>query len=375
MTNRGTGSEVVEREEELLEALRRQDISAAEHLVSTYGHRVYRLAVGITGNREDAEEAVQDAFWTVIRKIGTFRRRAALGSWIYRIAANAAYHTRRSSVRRRPEIRLDEILPRFHEDGSYAEPIVDWSAELDDPAVQGELRHVLTSALQELPDHYRAVIILNDVEVMPMAEVAECLGITVPTARGRVHRARLFLRHRLGASCPAHHLASRWSLKADENASLGKEIAMRFSRLQLTVSSAAAVTFALVLLAALFPSAGSTQGSPPSETVTVAADKPIPNLLGKRLVTHIVDYPPGARSAAHRHAGSAFIFAYVVSGEIRSQVDDEPVRVYRAGETWFKNPGAHHRVSENASDTKPAQLLAVLIVDTADKELVIPTSK
>src|SRR5262245_31050340 len=118
--------------------------------------------------------------------------------------------------------------------------------------------------------------------------------------------------------------------------------------------------------------AGSTPGAPLRQTVTVAADEPIPNLPGKRLVTHIVDYPPGAKSAAHRHARSAFIYAYVLSGEIRSQVDDEPVRVYRPGETWFEKPGAYHRVSENASGTKPARLLAVLIVDAAEKQLVIP---
>jgi quercetin dioxygenase-like cupin family protein len=147
---------------------------------------------------------------------------------------------------------------------------------------------------------------------------------------------------------------------------------MRLSRIQLTVSSAAAAAFALVLLPASVPSAESPHGSPPRETVTVAADEPIPNLPGKRLVSHVVDYPPGVRSAPHRHAGSAFIYAYVLSGEIRSQVDGEPARVYRAGEAWFESPGAHHRVSENASDTKPARLLAVLIVDVTDEQLVIP---
>jgi quercetin dioxygenase-like cupin family protein len=120
------------------------------------------------------------------------------------------------------------------------------------------------------------------------------------------------------------------------------------------------------------PTAGSAHGAPLRETVTVDADKPIPNLPGKRLVSRIVDYPPGASSASHRHAPSAFIYAYVLSGEIRSQVGDEPARVYKAGESWFENPGAHHRVSENASDTKPARLLAVLIVDVADERLVIP---
>ena len=120
------------------------------------------------------------------------------------------------------------------------------------------------------------------------------------------------------------------------------------------------------------PTTGSTQGAPLRETVTVAADEPIPNLPGKRLVSHIVDYPPGASSASHRHASSAFVYAYVLSGEIRSQVDDGTTRVYRPGETWFESPGSYHRVSANASDTEPARLLAVLIVDAADEQLVIP---
>ena len=189
---------VIDCDADLLEVLRRRDATAAERLVSMFGDRVYRLAIGITGNRQDAEEAVQDAFWSVIHKIETFRGDAALGSWIYRITANAAYHKRRSGARRRHEISLDEILPTFHEDGRHADPIVDWSTELDDPAVQTELRRALTSALEELPDHYRAVIILHDVEGLSMAEVADCLNITVPTAKARAHRARLLLRQRLG---------------------------------------------------------------------------------------------------------------------------------------------------------------------------------
>ena len=75
---------------------------------------------------------------------------------------------------------------------------------------------------------------------------------------------------------------------------------------------------------------------------------------------------------SHRHARSAFIYAHVLAGRIRSQLDDEPARVYRAGETWFESPGSHHRVSENASDTEPARLLAVVVVDAADEPLTIP---
>jgi RNA polymerase sigma-70 factor (ECF subfamily) len=189
---------LIDRDADLLDALRRGDTTAAERLVSIFGARAYRLARAITGNEADAEEAVQDAFWNVIRKIDTFRGDAALGSWIYRITANAAYRTLRSGARRRGEISLDEILPLFHEDGRHAEAIVDWSTQLDDPAVQTELRSALTSALEELPDHYRAVIVLHDIDGLSMADVADCLEVTVPTAKARAHRARLLLRQRLG---------------------------------------------------------------------------------------------------------------------------------------------------------------------------------
>jgi len=188
---------VIDRDAKLLEALRRRDVSAAECLVSAFADRAYRLAIGITGNQQDAEEAVQDAFWSVINKIDAFRGTAALGSWVYRITVNAARQRRRSVARRRHEISLDEILPTF-EDGRLADATVDWSRELNDPAVQAELQSVLTSALEELPEHYRAVIILHDVEGLSMPEVADCLDIAVNTAKVRAHRARLLLRRRLG---------------------------------------------------------------------------------------------------------------------------------------------------------------------------------
>ena len=108
------------------------------------------------------------------------------------------------------------------------------------------------------------------------------------------------------------------------------------------------------------------------EAVSVIANEPIPHVPGKRLVSNIVEYAPGGRSAPHRHARSAFIYAYVLSGAVRSQVDSEPARVYRAGEGWFESPGAHHRVSSNASDSVPARLLAVFIVDVGDDPLTVP---
>jgi quercetin dioxygenase-like cupin family protein len=113
----------------------------------------------------------------------------------------------------------------------------------------------------------------------------------------------------------------------------------------------------------------------PHETVTPLSNQPISNIPGKRLVSVMVDYPPGAASLPHRHAASSFIYAYVVSGEIRSATDAEPGRVYRAGEGWFEQPGAHHLVSENASKSQPARLLAIFIVDDKDNALTTPDSR
>src|SRR5256884_3999375 len=95
----------------LVEALRQGEATAAERLVATFGDRAYRLAIGITGNQQDAEEAVQDAFWSVIQKIDSFRGDSSLGSWIYRIVANAAYQKLRRRAQRRDEISLGDVLP------------------------------------------------------------------------------------------------------------------------------------------------------------------------------------------------------------------------------------------------------------------------
>jgi RNA polymerase sigma-70 factor, ECF subfamily len=190
-----------DRDGELVEALRRGLPTAAERLVATYGSRAYRLATAITRNGADAEEVVQDAFCSVIQSIQTFRSESAFGSWLYRIVANAAYQKLRGRAARPVTIALDEVLPAFHEDGR-ARPLADWSASLDDHARRTELRLVLAAAIDELPAEYRATLVLRDVEGLATAEVAATLGLTIPNVKSRLHRARLFLRHRL-----ATHLA------------------------------------------------------------------------------------------------------------------------------------------------------------------------
>jgi quercetin dioxygenase-like cupin family protein len=109
-----------------------------------------------------------------------------------------------------------------------------------------------------------------------------------------------------------------------------------------------------------------------SEDVKVVFDHAIPNIDGKRMTAAVVTYPPGGTSMPHHHAASAFIYAYVLSGAIRSQVDDGPAQVYRAGDGFYEAPGSHHRISENASATEPASLLAVFVVDSTDTVLTAP---
>jgi quercetin dioxygenase-like cupin family protein len=111
------------------------------------------------------------------------------------------------------------------------------------------------------------------------------------------------------------------------------------------------------------------------EEVRLVFEHVIPNTEGKNMVAVLVTYPPGGKSPAHHHAQSAFIYAHVLSGAVRSQVDDEPAKVYRVGEGFYEMPGAHHRISENASDINPASLLAVFVVDSKDIPLTIPDNK
>ncbi|HVJ40379.1 MAG TPA: cupin domain-containing protein [Dongiaceae bacterium] len=104
--------------------------------------------------------------------------------------------------------------------------------------------------------------------------------------------------------------------------------------------------------------------------VTLVFDHTLPNVPGKSMKGVLVEYAPGGSSPAHTHPHSAFIYATVLEGAIRSQVNDGPVKVYRAGESFAELPGDHHSVSANASDTQPARLLAVFVVDTNETNLV-----
>ena len=134
-----------------------------------------------------------------------------------------------------------------------------------------------------------------------------------------------------------------------------------------TILYSTAALAAFIATAAL---ADDSTGLP--KNVKLVYDQPLPNVPGKSMRGVLVEYEPGGSSPAHLHPKSAFIYATVLTGAIKSQVNEGPVVTYRAGESWSEFPGDRHSVSQNASATEPARLLAVFVVDTGETDLVLP---
>lgn len=190
---------------ELVRRIKAGDEKAFEQMVERYHARIYSLSYGILRNAEDAEEATQDTFLTLSRKIATFDESRKFFSWFYRVALNSAY----SRARRRPHlptVPIEDHLPRFGADGHAAAPdIRDWSVAIEDEAAARELAARAEGFIAELAPAYRDVIWMYDVEEMPAADVAETLEISIPAFKSRLHRARLYVRQRLTevSSAPA----------------------------------------------------------------------------------------------------------------------------------------------------------------------------
>jgi RNA polymerase sigma-70 factor (ECF subfamily) len=187
-------------ENALVDRLRVGDTVALEALMERHASRVFRVARDITRTDADAEEVVQDVFLTIARKINRFEGRAALSTWIYRVTTNAALIKRRGK-RAQLEVSLEEHLPTFKEDGhrdserSYL--LADWSQNPETELLDGEARAVLSRAIEGLPERYRAVLVLRDVEELSNEETAEILGESVASIKSRAHRARMALREQL----------------------------------------------------------------------------------------------------------------------------------------------------------------------------------
>ncbi len=182
---------------DLVQRIKAGDEGAFEQMVERYHTRVYSLSYGVLRNAEDAEEATQDTFLTLYRKIGTFDESKKFFSWFYRVALNQAYSRAR---RRRPAmtVPIEDYLPKFASDGHLASPdFADWSPSIEDDAIARELAGRAGEFISELSPAYRDVIWMYDVEGMSTTDVAETLEISIPALKSRLHRARLYVRQRL----------------------------------------------------------------------------------------------------------------------------------------------------------------------------------
>lgn len=172
---------------------------AFDRFVETYGAKVFQYSFLMCGQREDAEEVAQETLMKVFASLDQLREPERLKGWVFRIARNACYMKRRKSVfAPQQELSLEEFLPAFEGDGERRKlQIADWSALPDDLVLQGELRRELDQAIAELPEIYRTVILLRDVEELSTEETAQILEVGADVVKTRLHRARLALRKRL----------------------------------------------------------------------------------------------------------------------------------------------------------------------------------
>jgi len=181
-------------DEDLVARARNKDFAAFEELVDRYEDKIFRLAFRFVRNETEAKEIVQDTFLLVWRKLDTFKGDAQFGSWLYRVATNAALMRLRAQ-RRHPEVSTEE-LPIDYLDNYGQLPAAgeNWAKRPDDELQSDELRRRIQKAVDELPDIYRTVFLIRDVEGLSTEETAEVLEISIPTVKTRLHRARLALR-------------------------------------------------------------------------------------------------------------------------------------------------------------------------------------
>ena len=170
------------------------DSAAFDELVRCYTQIVYRVLYKILRHEEDTQDALQDTFVSAYRALPRFRQDARFSTWIYRIATNAALMKARA--RRTNLVSLDQPSEDKEIQGAWDLP--DWSATPDEELLTDETRHVMEEAIQALPPEQRAAFVLHDIQDLSSGETAQAMGITVSAVNSRLHRARVFLRDRIG---------------------------------------------------------------------------------------------------------------------------------------------------------------------------------
>jgi len=188
-----TANAASETETELLRELRAGDEQAYARLVKTHTGSMLRVARRMLRNEEDARDAVQDAFLSALRSLERFHGDAKLGTWLHRIVVNACLMKLRRK-RRKPELGIEDLLPRFLEDGHQVRSSAEWNLPADEAVGRGEIRVMVRACIDRLPESYRTVLLLRDIEDLDTEEAARLLDVSPTAVKVRLHRARQALR-------------------------------------------------------------------------------------------------------------------------------------------------------------------------------------
>lgn len=181
-------------DKELVAEFKKGSLEAFEELVTRHETKVFNLAMRFTRNQEDAEEVLQDVFSTIYRKMDSFQGKSAFSSWLYRIVVNAAFMKLRKR-KQHTTISIEDLSPSSKQ--KYLDNHSLFGARSDTMALNRELREVLQQAINRLPEQYRAVFVLRDVDGLSNQEVGEILKLSIPAVKSRLHRSRLMLRKKL----------------------------------------------------------------------------------------------------------------------------------------------------------------------------------
>jgi RNA polymerase sigma-70 factor (ECF subfamily) len=176
-------------ETDLLRRLKVGEERAFEDLVRAFGGRMLAVARRFVRNESDAEDIVQAAYLNAFRALPTFEGACQLSTWLHRIVVNTALMKLRSR-KRRPEESIEPLLPAFQDDGHHVEQFSDWAASADTLLERRETRTMVRACISQLPDNYRAILVLRDIEELPTQQVAQMLEMTPTAVKVRLHRAR-----------------------------------------------------------------------------------------------------------------------------------------------------------------------------------------
>jgi len=185
-------------EEQLVKDLQAGEVSSFEQLANLYQKKIYTLSFNLTRNAIDSQDVTQEVLLTLFKKGHTFQGKSAFSSWVYRITLNASYMKLRTR-KKEPNLSIEDLLPSLNGAGFQQEKLQDWSENTEASFFDKETRRVIQKAVDLLPDKEKVVFLLRDVEGLTTEKVSEILEITAPAIKSRLHRARLFLRKKLGS--------------------------------------------------------------------------------------------------------------------------------------------------------------------------------